>query len=211
MGVGWGGRGRWTDRWTGPNQFPICPFNFFEVGDITMHKCTSYCPDNLNLWPLLFDLQVWPRPSTYVNKCFEWHFSFSKTTVQKWNPCINVPVMAQTSSIYDHFDLYLTPLTLTFNLPEKNVSNSTSPPREQQTVQNYFEIHALMYKLWSGQAKYMTILTFIWPLWSWPSTHLKECIKWHLSSRTNCAKLFWNPKLLYKIWSGQIQTDAQTP
>ena len=27
--------------------------------------------------------------------------------------------MAQTSSIYDHFDLYLTPVTLTFNLPEK--------------------------------------------------------------------------------------------
>ena len=27
--------------------------------------------------------------------------------------------MARTSSIYDHFDLYLTPVTLTFNLPEK--------------------------------------------------------------------------------------------
>ena len=27
--------------------------------------------------------------------------------------------MAQTSSIYDHFDLYLTPVTLTLNLPKK--------------------------------------------------------------------------------------------
>ena len=36
-----------------------------------------------------------------------------------WNPCINIQVMARTSSIYDHFDLYLTPVTLTFNLPEK--------------------------------------------------------------------------------------------
>ena len=27
--------------------------------------------------------------------------------------------MARTNSIYDHFDLYLTPVTLTFNLPEK--------------------------------------------------------------------------------------------
>ena len=27
--------------------------------------------------------------------------------------------MARTSSIYDHFDLYLTPTILTFNLPEK--------------------------------------------------------------------------------------------
>ena len=49
-----------------------------------------------------------------------------------WNPCINVQVMAQTSSIYDHCDLYLTPVTLTFNLPEKNVSNGTSPPQGQQ-------------------------------------------------------------------------------
>ena len=40
--------------------------------------------------------------------------------------------MAQMSSIYDHFDLYLTSLTLTFNLPEKNVSNGTSPPQGQQ-------------------------------------------------------------------------------
>ena len=38
--------------------------------------------------------------------------------------------MAQTSSIYDHFDLYLTPLTLNLNLP-KNVSNGTSPPQGQ--------------------------------------------------------------------------------
>ena len=30
---------------------PICPFNFLEVGGITMHKCTSYGPDKLNLWP----------------------------------------------------------------------------------------------------------------------------------------------------------------
>ena len=27
--------------------------------------------------------------------------------------------MARTHSIYDHFDLYLTPVTLTFNLPKK--------------------------------------------------------------------------------------------
>ena len=27
--------------------------------------------------------------------------------------------MLRTSSLYDHFDRYLTPVTLTFNLPEK--------------------------------------------------------------------------------------------
>ena len=39
--------------------------------------------------------------------------------------------MARTSSIYDHFDLYLTPVTSTFILHKKN-SNVTSPPQGQQ-------------------------------------------------------------------------------
>ena len=44
-----------------------------------------------------------------------------------------------------------------------------------------------MYKLWPGQAKYMTILIFIWPLW--PSTYLKNCFKWHFSpSRTTAVQ-----------------------
>ena len=49
--------------------------------------------------------------------------------------------MARTSSIYDHFDLYLTPMTLTFNLPEK-CFKGTSPPRGQQLCKIIFEIHA---------------------------------------------------------------------
>ena len=28
---------------------PICSFNFFEVGGITMNKCTSYGHEKLNL------------------------------------------------------------------------------------------------------------------------------------------------------------------
>ena len=39
--------------------------------------------------------------------------------------------MVRTSLIYDHFDLYLTPVTLTFNLPEK-CFNGFSPPLGQQ-------------------------------------------------------------------------------
>ena len=83
------------------------------------------------IWPLR------PWPSTYVKKCFRWHFSSSRTTVQ-----------------------------------------------------NYFEIHEQMYKLWPRQARYMTILTFIWPLWPWPSTYMKKSFKWHFSLRTITDKLF---------------------
>ena len=57
--------------------------------------------------------------------------------------------MARTSSIYDHFDLYLTPVTLTFNLPIKMFQMASSS--RATTVPHYFKIHALLYKLWSGQ------------------------------------------------------------
>ena len=57
------------------------------------------------------------------------------------NPCINVHVMARTSSICDHFDIYLTPVTLTFNLPEKMFQMALFLLKAT-TVKNYFEIHA---------------------------------------------------------------------
>ena len=181
-----------------------------------------------------------------------------------WNPCINVPVMARTSSIYDHFDLYLTPMTLTFNLPQI------------QMALLLFEDNNCAKLLWNpcinvqvmAWTSYMTILTFISSLWPWPSTYLKKMFQMALLllKDNNCAKLFWNlcinvqvmawtnsihvydhfdlyftpvtltfnlPKkcfkwhfsfsrattvpdcyeihaLLYKLWFGQIRTDAQT-
>ena len=66
--------------------------------------------------------------------------------------------MARTSSIYDHFDLYLTPVTLTFNLPEKNVSNGTSPPREKQLCKI---ILTFMHTCTTPTTQYMTVLTLI--------------------------------------------------
>ena len=52
--------------------------------------------------------------------------------------------MARTSSIhvYGHFDLYLTPVTLTFNLPKM-----FQMALLLLKCNNCFEIHALLYKL----------------------------------------------------------------
>ena len=44
---GGGEGGRWTDRRKGPNQ--LAPSTSSKMGGITMHKCTSYDPDKLNL------------------------------------------------------------------------------------------------------------------------------------------------------------------
>ena len=59
---------------------------------------------------LLSDLQLWPWPSTFqMNSCAKLF----------WNPSINVKVMALTSSIYDHFIIWPSSVTLTFNLPQQ--------------------------------------------------------------------------------------------
>ena len=62
--------------------------------------------------------------------------------------------MARTSSIYDHFDLYLTtiwplwPSTYLKKCFKWHFSSSRAT-----TVPNCFEIHALLYKLWSWQIR----------------------------------------------------------
>ena len=65
-----------------------------------------------------------------------------------------VQIMAQTSSIhvYDHYDLYLTPVTLTFSLFK--MFQMALLLLEATSVLNCFEIHALLSprttKLWRG-------------------------------------------------------------
>ena len=81
------------------------------------------------IWPL------WPWPSTYLKKMFQIALLLlvdNNCAKSFWNPCINVQVMARTSSIYDNFDLYLNPVTLTFNLPEKMFQMALFPPRVQK-------------------------------------------------------------------------------
>ena len=46
-------------------------------------------------------------------------FQMNKCAKVFWNPCINVQVMAWTSSIYDHFIIWTSSVTLTFKLPEQ--------------------------------------------------------------------------------------------
>ena len=45
-------------------------------------------------------------------------FHINKYAKLFWNPCINVGIMAWTSSIYDHFVSWPPSVTLTFNLPD---------------------------------------------------------------------------------------------
>ena len=125
-------------------------------------KCTSYGPNKLNLlpfWPLFDPCDLDLQPTWKILQMVLLLLKDNKCAKLFWNPCKNVQVMAQRSSMYDHFNLYLTPVTLTFNLP-KNVSNGTSLPQGQQLCKIIFKS---MHKCTSyGPDK---LNTCIWPFW----------------------------------------------
>ena len=111
----------------------------------SMHNSTSYGPDKLNIWPFwpLFDLCDFDFNLPEKKKFQMALLLLEDNNCAKlfWNPCINVQVMARTSSIYDHFDFYLTPVTLTFNLPEKMFQMALLL-LEGNNCAKLFEIHA---------------------------------------------------------------------
>ena len=96
--------------WTNVSNEHLCQINLKS-----MQKYRSYRPDKLSLCPFLsFDFQVWPWPSTYLNKCFKW------TTVPDYFEIHEqIYVMGLTRSIYDNFIIWPSSVTLTFNLPAK--------------------------------------------------------------------------------------------
>ena len=238
---------------------PICPFNFFKVGGITMHKFTSYGPDKLNLWPFYhltfkcdLDLQpTWTNVSNgtspprgqqlckiilkSMHKCTSygldklnlWPFwilfdpsdldlkptwkNYSNGTsppwgqqLQKlfWNPCINVQVMARTSSIYDHFDLYLTPVTLTFNLPKKMFQMALLEDNKcAKLFWNPFINVQVMAQTSSIYDHFDIFLTPVTLTINLPEKMFQMALL--LREGNNCAKLFWNPCI-------NVQVMAQT-
>ena len=92
---------------------------------------------------IFFDLLMWPWPSTYLNKCFNWHFYLSRRTKLFWNPCINVEGMDQTISIHVQFIIWSSSVTLIFNYLNVCFKWHCYSSR-RTTVPNYFEMHAWM-------------------------------------------------------------------
>ena len=99
----------------------------------SMHKCTSYGPDKLNIW--LFKMYLTPVTFTFIlpknvsNGTFpSWGKQLCKIILKSMHKCTSYG--PHKLDIW-HFDLHVISVTLTFNLP-KNVSNGTFPPRGQQ-------------------------------------------------------------------------------
>ena len=103
--------------WTSISNKQLC-----QIILKSMHKCRSYSLDKLNLWPFI----IWPSNVTLI---FNLHklkcqipllnFKDNNCATLFWNPCINVQLVARTSSVYDNFIIWPSSVTLTFNLPEQ--------------------------------------------------------------------------------------------
>ena len=134
-----------------------------------------------------FDLYLTPMTLTFNlhEKMFQmalFHLKDNNCEKLFWNSCINVQVMARTSSMYDHFDLYLTPVTLTFNLPEKMFQTALLLLKGNNCAKLFLKS---MLKCTSYGPDKLNIWPF-WPLFDPCDLDLqptwKKCFKWHFSS-----------------------------
>ena len=104
------------------------------------------------------------------------------------NPCRNVGVVARTSSIYDHFIIWPSNVTLTFNLPEQMFQMTLLLLEENNCAFILKSMHNL-------DGRYGPDKLNLWPFY-----HLtfKSDVGLHptwtnVSNGKNYAKLFWNP------------------
>ena len=120
-----------------------------------------------------------------------------------WNPCLNVPVMAWTSSIYDHFDIYLTSMTLTYNLPEKMFWTALLLLKDNTCAKLFWNpcinvpVMARTSSIYHHFDLYLTSMTLTF--------NLREKIfqmALLLLEDNICAKLFWNPWIIVQVMLG---------
>ena len=138
-------------------------------GGRSIHKCRSYGPtssicDHFIIWPSSVTLTF-----NLPKQLFQMALLLLKGNIcakSFWNSCINVEVMAWTSSIYDYF------ITLTINLP-KHVSNVTTTPHREH-----------LWKIWNPcySPDKLIYLIFKFNLNLQPT--LQKCFKWHFSRTT---------------------------
>ena len=103
-----------------------------------------------------------------------------------WNPCINVEVIALTSSIYDHFIIWPSTINLTFNLPEQmfqmnNCARLFSNPcinvdviSQTSPIYDHFIIWPSSVILIFNLPKQMFQMKHDLQVWPWPWTYLKN-------------------------------------
>ena len=109
-----------------------------------------------------------------------------------WNPCINVEEMAQTSSIYDSFTIWVSSVTLTLDLLEQ-FSHDTSTHQENN--------RAKIFRNTCINIEVICRQVYLWKFHYWPSSvtftfNITERIFYMtlvLINKNDCAELLWHP------------------
>ena len=218
----------------------------------SMHKCRSYGLDKLNWWPFYYltfkcdlDLQptqtnvsngtttpqgeqlcqiilksmrkcrsngsdissiydhfiIWPSSVTFTfnlpKQMFQMAlFLLKENTCAKlfWNPCINVEVMAWTSSIDDHFIIWPSSVTLTFNLPKQMFQMALFLLKENTCAKLFWnpciniEVMAWTSSIYDHFTIWPSSVTLTYNL---PKQMFQMALL--ILKEKNCATLFWNP------------------
>ena len=111
-----------------------------------------------------------------------------------WNPCINIEVMAPTSSIYDYFTIWPSSLTLTFNLPEQMFPMALLLLKKNNYAKLFWNLCINVEDLARTYSIYDYFI--IWPssvslIFNLPEQMFQMALLF--LKENNCAKLFWNP------------------
>ena len=80
--------------------------------------------------------------------------------------------MAPTSSIYDHFIIWPSSVTLTFNLPKQRFQMALLLLKENTCAKLFWNPYKNV-EVMARASLFMTILSFDLQVWPWPSTYLK--------------------------------------
>ena len=175
-----------------------------------MHKCISYGPDKLNLWPFWslfdpYDLDLQPTWKNVSDGTSPFRGQqLRKIILKSMHKCTSYAL--DKLNIWPFWPLF-DPCDLDLQPTCKNVSNGTSPPRGQEQCKIIFNS---MHKCTSyAQDK---LNTCIWPFWPWPSFYLIKCFKRYVSSSkaTTVPNCFEIHALLYKFRRTHGCTDAWT-
>ena len=120
-----------------------------------------------------------------------------------WNPHTNVEVMTQTSSNYDHFIIWPSSVTLTFNLPEQMFQMNKCA---KIFWNPYISVEAMA---WTGSIyDYFIIwLSSVTLVFNLPEKMFQMALL--VLEDNKCAKLFWNPYISVQVMT-QTNLDGPT-
>ena len=161
---------------------------------------------------LSFDLQKWPWLSTYLNTHQIALLLLKENNCAKlfWNPYINVEVMVRTSSIFDHFIIWPSSVTLIFNLFWEMFQMTLLLFKENNCAKlfwfSYINVEVMArtssiydhFIIWPSKVT----LTFNLP----KQTHQIALL---LLKENNCAKLFKNPCINVEVMA-RTYADRRT-